>query len=75
MTSRWKFASLRLTWLGCSTLAKFELATDKSLIVRSALVSFEAGEVETEDEELVAALRGALDVVEVDATKKQKPKG
>jgi hypothetical protein len=53
-------------------LAKFSLAADKLLIVRSALVSLKAGEVETEDDELIKALRSALDVDEPEA---EKPKG
>ena len=58
--------------LGCLTLAKFAIAADKLLIVRSALVSLKAGEVETDDDELIKALRSALDVDELEA---EKPKG
>jgi hypothetical protein len=46
-------------------LAKFALAADKILIVRSALISLKAGEVEADDDELIKALRSALDVDEV----------
>lgn len=75
MISRWKFASLRRTWRGCSTLAKFTLSTDKLLVVRGVIVKLPAGDFETEDDELIAALSGAVDVVETDTVKKQKPKG
>ncbi len=35
------------------------------MLVRGGLVSLSAGEVETDDDDLIAALRGALDVEEV----------
>jgi hypothetical protein len=46
-------------------LAKFDVATDKQLIVRGSLVKVSAGEVETEDADLIKALLGAQDVEEV----------
>jgi hypothetical protein len=46
-------------------LAKFNLAADKLLLVRSSLVRLDAGEIDTNDEDLIKALRSALYVDEV----------
>lgn len=43
-------------------MSKFNLLEDKSLIVRGQLVSFPKGELETDDEALIKALNGALNV-------------
>lgn len=49
------------------------MSTDKTLIIRGGLVSFNAGEVDTDDAEAIAALSGALDVAPVDDKPKKKP--
>jgi hypothetical protein len=46
-------------------LAKFSLAADKLLLVRGNLVRLDAGEIDTDDEYLIHALRNAMDVDEV----------
>ena len=46
-------------------MAKFSLAADKCLLVRGSLVRLEAGEIDTNDDDLIKALRSALDVDEV----------
>jgi hypothetical protein len=43
-------------------MPKFNLLEDKSLIVRGQLVSFAKGELETDDETLIKALKGAMNV-------------
>lgn len=59
-------------------MAVFVLHSDKSFIIKGQYRSFPAGQLETDDEDVIAALRGAVDVEELegeDTTKKQKPKG
>jgi hypothetical protein len=55
-------------------LAKFNLSTDKQLFVRGGLVSLKAGEVDTDDKDLIKALEGAIGVEPL-APVKQKLKG
>jgi hypothetical protein len=49
-------------------LAKFNVTVDKQVIVNGELVSVKAGQFDTDNEALAAALRGALEVTE------EKPK-
>ncbi len=44
------------------------------MLVRGGLVSLEAGEVDTDDEQLIAALSGALDVERLEEKPKRKAK-
>lgn len=52
-------------------MAKFKLSTDKTVFVRGGLKSLKAGEVDTDDKELIEALSKAKGVEEVKA--KSKP--
>ena len=55
-------------------MAKFNLSSDKLLFVSGGIKSLKAGEVETDDKELIAALQKARDVEEVKAKSTPKAK-
>ena len=55
-------------------MAKFKLSSDKQLFVAGGIVSLKAGEVETDDKQLIAALSKAKGVEEVKAKSPPKQK-
>ena len=46
-------------------MAKFKLATDKTIIVSGVLTTIKAGEHETKDKDIIEKLRNAINVEEV----------